>query len=142
MEYLGSRKCVHRDLAARNILVDKDYIIKIADFGLARDVQKDDYYRKVSGGFIPIRWMAPESLFEQRYTIQSDVWSFGVTLWEMMSLGARPYPELEKYEDVLAALRKGCRLERPQNCSQVIFKKLNFCFFANFFLCRKSTQSC
>ena len=95
MEYLGSRKCVHRDLAARNILVDKDYIIKIADFGLARDVQKDDYYRKVSGGFIPIRWMAPESLFEQRYTIQSDVWSFGIFMWEIFYFGsAQPYGDI------------------------------------------------
>ena len=63
MEYLASMKCIHRDLAARNILVAKDYILKIADFGLARDVQKKEYYLKLGDGFLPIRWMAPESIF-------------------------------------------------------------------------------
>ena len=87
MEYLGSRKCIHRDLAARNILVAKDYIIKIADFGLARDVQINDYYRKKGEGFLPVRWMAPESLLENRFSVKSDVWSFSVLIWVIMTLG-------------------------------------------------------
>ena len=87
MEYLGSMKCVHRDLAARNVLVSSDLVVKIADFGLARDVNKNDYYKKIGDGWLPVRWMAPEALFQRRYTTQSDVWSFGVLLWEIMTLG-------------------------------------------------------
>merc|ERR1719394_488356 len=92
MEYLGSMKCVHRDLAARNVLVSSDLVVKIADFGLARDVNKNDYYKKIGDGWLPVRWMAPEALFQRRYSTQSDVWSFGVLLWEIMTLGASPYP--------------------------------------------------
>ena len=105
MEYLGSRKCIHRDLAARNILVAKDYIIKIADFGLARDVQINDYYRKKGEGFLPVRWMAPESLFYRRYTIQSDVWSFGILFWEIMSMGGQPYPEVPNTDNLFSYIR-------------------------------------
>ena len=105
MEYLGSKKCIHRDLAARNILVAKDYVIKIADFGLARDIQTNDYYRKKGEGFLPVRWMAPESLFYRRYTIQSDVWSFGILFWEIMSMGGQPYPEVPNTDNLFSYIR-------------------------------------
>lgn len=74
-------------MAARNVLVSDDYVLKIADFGLARDIHCNDYYRKTTDGRLPVKWMAPEALFHRLYTTQSDVWSYGILLWEIMTLG-------------------------------------------------------
>jgi len=109
MEYLGSKKCIHRDLAARNVLVSDGLILKIADFGLARDIHSNDYYRKLGDGRLPVKWMAPEALFHRKYTIQSDVWSFGILLWEMMTLGGTPYPSVPSIEKLFQLLREGHR---------------------------------
>ncbi|XP_077868990.1 fibroblast growth factor receptor 2-like [Saccoglossus kowalevskii] len=91
MEFLASRKFIHRDLAARNILVAEHNIIKISDFGLARNINYD-YYRKTSGGREPVKWMSPEALFDRCHTTQSDVWSFGIVLWEIMTYGGTHTP--------------------------------------------------
>lgn len=85
MEYLAAQKFVHRDLAARNCILDDRLNVKVADFGLSRDVYEQEYYRAESGGGLPIKWMAPECLESKKCTTKSDVWSFGVTMWEILT---------------------------------------------------------
>uniref|UniRef100_A0A8B9T4Y0 Fibroblast growth factor receptor n=1 Tax=Anas platyrhynchos TaxID=8839 RepID=A0A8B9T4Y0_ANAPL len=116
MEYLASQKCIHRDLAARNVLVTEDNVMKIADFGLARDVHNIDYYKKTTNGRLPVKWMAPEALFDRVYTHQSDVWSFGVLLWEIFTLGGSPYPGIP-VEELFKLLKEGHRMDKPANCT-------------------------
>ncbi|XP_061404130.1 fibroblast growth factor receptor 2-like, partial [Lethenteron reissneri] len=115
MEWLASNKCIHRDLAARNVLVADGNVMKIADFGLARDVNHSEYYKKTSSGLLPVKWMSPESLFDRVYTQRSDVWSFGVLLWEMFTLGGSPYPGVP-VEELFRLLQEGHRLDRPPLC--------------------------
>ncbi|XP_065843513.1 insulin receptor-like [Oscarella lobularis] len=105
MAYLAEKKIVHRDLAARNCMVSSDKVVKIGDFGMARDIQLEDYYRKHGRGPMPIRWMAPESLRDGIFTHCSDVWSYGVVLWEIAALGALPYTGMSN-EDVISFIGK------------------------------------
>ncbi|KAL9889707.1 fibroblast growth factor receptor homolog 1 [Glossina fuscipes] len=128
MEYLASRRCIHRDLAARNVLVSDDYIMKIADFGLARDIQDTDYYRKNTNGRLPIKWMAPESLQEKFYDSQSDVWSYGILLWEIMTFGAQPYPTIMSAEELYTYLMSGHRMDKPAKCSLNIYMLMRQCW--------------
>ena len=120
MEYLASKNCIHRDLAARNVLVTEDETMKIADFGLARDIQYREYYRKNTEGRLPVKWMAPEALIDSRYTSRSDVWSFGVVLWEIMTLGGKPWHRKTLHE-IVQHLREGTRLEKPFICPDELY---------------------
>uniref|UniRef100_A0A8C2H3S1 Fibroblast growth factor receptor n=1 Tax=Cyprinus carpio TaxID=7962 RepID=A0A8C2H3S1_CYPCA len=129
MEYLASKKCIHRDLAARNVLVTEDSVMKIADFGLARDVHHIDYYKKTTNGRLPVKWMAPEALYDRIYTHQSDVWSFGVLLWEIFTLGGSPYPGVP-VEELFKLLREGHRMDRPSACTQEIYLMMKDCWHA------------
>ncbi|KAL9983806.1 hypothetical protein ACROYT_G006036 [Oculina patagonica] len=130
MEYLGTRKCVHRDLAARNILVGEDYVMKIADFGLARNVRDLEYYRKTTDGRLPIKWLAIEALFDRVYTTQSDVWAFGILLWEIFTLGGSPYPGIP-VEKLFDLLKSGYRMQKPQNCPSNIYDIMLNCWDEN-----------
>ncbi|KAG1702093.1 Proto-oncogene tyrosine-protein kinase ROS [Nymphon striatum] len=130
-KYLEEMHFVHRDLAARNCLVSSYdpqlRIVKIGDFGLARDIYKNDYYRKEGEGLLPVRWMAPESLVDGVFTSQSDIWAFGVLLWEVMTLGQQPYPARTNLE-VLQFVRDGGRLDKPDNCPDDLHQLMLKCW--------------
>uniref|UniRef100_A0A8C4N580 Fibroblast growth factor receptor n=2 Tax=Eptatretus burgeri TaxID=7764 RepID=A0A8C4N580_EPTBU len=129
MEYLASKKCIHRDLAARNVLVTEENVMKIADFGLARDVHNIDYYKKTTNGRLPVKWMAPEALFDRVYTHQCDVWSFGVLLWEIFTLGGSPYPGIP-VEELFKLLKEGHRMDKPTNCPKELYVIMRACWAA------------
>ncbi|XP_070290956.1 fibroblast growth factor receptor 2 isoform X5 [Salvelinus sp. IW2-2015] len=129
MEYLASQKCIHRDLAARNVLVTESNFMKIADFGLARDVHNIDYYKKTTNGRLPVKWMAPEALFDRVYTHQSDVWSFGVLMWEIFTLGGSPYPGIP-VEELFKLLKEGHRMDKPGNCTNELYMMMKDCWHA------------
>ncbi|XP_040176609.1 proto-oncogene tyrosine-protein kinase receptor Ret [Rana temporaria] len=127
MQYLAEMKLVHRDLAARNVLVAEGRKMKISDFGLSRDVYEEDSYVKRSKGRIPVKWMAIESLFDHIYTMHSDVWSFGVLLWEIVTLGGNPYPGIAP-ERLFNLLKTGYRMEKPENCSDEMYNLMLKCW--------------
>ncbi|KAF0300066.1 Proto-oncogene tyrosine-protein kinase receptor Ret [Amphibalanus amphitrite] len=108
---------VHRDLAARNVLLAEGKVCKISDFGLTRDIYEGSLYQKTSKGRVPVKWMAIESLEDHVYTSKSDVWSFGVLLWELITLGSNPYPGVTP-ERLCHLLKSGYRMDRPANCTQ------------------------
>ncbi|XP_048839447.1 vascular endothelial growth factor receptor kdr-like [Brienomyrus brachyistius] len=128
MEFLASRKCIHRDLAARNILLSEHNVVKICDFGLARDVYKDPDYVRKGDARLPLKWMAPEAIFDKIYTTQSDVWSFGVLMWEIFSLGASPYPGLQIDEEFCCRLKDGTRMRAPEYASSEIYQAMLDCW--------------
>ncbi|XP_057706323.1 vascular endothelial growth factor receptor kdr-like isoform X1 [Corythoichthys intestinalis] len=128
MEFLASRKCIHRDLAARNILLSENNVVKICDFGLARDIYKDPDYVRKGDARLPLKWMAPEAIFDKIYTTQSDVWSFGVLMWEIFSLGASPYPGVQIDEEFCCRLKEGTRMRAPEYSSSEIYQTMLECW--------------
>ncbi|XP_055384771.1 insulin-like receptor [Condylostylus longicornis] len=127
MSYLSAKKFVHRDLAARNCMVAQDLTVKIGDFGMTRDIYETDYYRKGTKGLLPVRWMAPESLKDGVFTSASDVFSYGIVLWEMATLASQPYQGLSN-DQVLRYVIDGGVMERPENCPDILYNLMVKCW--------------
>jgi len=126
MAYLESQNYIHRDLAARNVLVGENHIVKIADFGLARLIKEDEYEARVGARF-PIKWTAPEAANYSRFSIKSDVWSFGILLTELVTFGRIPYPGMTNAE-VLHQVEHGYRMQAPQGCSPALYDIMLECW--------------
>ena len=127
MVYLSDRKFVHRDLATRNCLLDNFGSVKIADFGLSQKIYLQDYYRGDESDAIPIRWMPLESIIHNKYTVESDVWAFGVLLWEIFSFALQPYYGLS-HEEVVKYLKEGSVLVCPENTPKSAYKTMMSCW--------------
>ncbi|NXV48709.1 FLT3 kinase, partial [Uria aalge] len=128
MEFLESKSCIHRDLAARNILVTHGKVVKICDFGLARDVVNDSNYIVRGNARLPVKWMAPESLFERTYTMKSDVWSYGILLWEIFSLGVNPYPGIQVDTNFYKLIQSGFKMDRPYYATKDVYRVMQSCW--------------
>lgn len=127
MEYLSSKNIIHRDLAARNCMLNENMTVCVADFGLSKKIYSGDYYRQGSVSKLPVKWIALESLADNVYTTQSDVWAFGVTMWEIMTRGQTPYPGVENSE-IYEYLIKGERLKQPLDCPVDIYEIMHSCW--------------
>jgi len=142
MDYIASKKIMHGDLACRNILLASDNVVKICDFGLAKDIYKTDNYQKKTDGPLPIKWMALESIRDRVFSTQSDVWSFGIVLWEMFTLGRQvssplmktqsiafmqPYPGVP-HNELYERLRAGYRMEKPDFCPRPVYATMSACW--------------
>ncbi|KAK8722463.1 hypothetical protein OTU49_012223, partial [Cherax quadricarinatus] len=126
MAYLESLQLLHRDLAARNVLVGESLLCKVADFGLARIVEGEDYCPSTCNKF-PVKWTAPEAMLYNRFTIKSDVWSFGVLLMEVITYGANPYPGMNNRE-VIERVQAGYRMAKPPRCPDELYKAMLHCW--------------
>uniref|UniRef100_A0A667YMV4 Receptor protein-tyrosine kinase n=1 Tax=Myripristis murdjan TaxID=586833 RepID=A0A667YMV4_9TELE len=127
MNYLEERHLVHRDLAARNVLVKTPHHVRITDFGLARLLTADEKEYHADGGKVPIKWMALESILQWTYTHQSDVWSYGVTVWELMTFGSKPYDGIPA-SDIASVLERGERLPQPPVCTIDVYMIMVKCW--------------
>ncbi|XP_061756352.1 tyrosine-protein kinase SRK2 [Nerophis ophidion] len=127
MAFLELQNYIHRDLAARNVLVGENNICKVADFGLARVFQHDSVYAAREGTKLPVKWTAPEAIRSNIFTIKSDVWSFGILLYEIMTFGKMPYPDMSNFQ-VLQKVPQGYRMPRPQNCPKEMYDIMMDCW--------------
>ncbi|XP_015786449.1 tyrosine kinase receptor Cad96Ca [Tetranychus urticae] len=127
MEHIASEGIIHRDLAARNILIGTNKTCKITDFGFSREISSESIYESKSEGRLPIRWMAPEALKDYTFSVKSDVWSFGVLMWEIVTLGSTPYPGMDTKE-VMRKVINGFRLEKPDHCRREMYNIMYYCW--------------
>ncbi|XP_029307965.1 high affinity nerve growth factor receptor [Cottoperca gobio] len=127
MVYLASLHFVHRDLATRNCLVGEGVVVKIGDFGMSRDIYSTDYYRVGGRTMLPIRWMPPESIMYRKFTTESDIWSFGVVLWEIFTYGKQPWYQLSNSE-AIECITQGRELERPRTCPKEVYMLMQGCW--------------
>ncbi|XP_067169272.1 high affinity nerve growth factor receptor [Apteryx mantelli] len=127
MVYLASLHFVHRDLATRNCLVGHNLVVKIGDFGMSRDIYSTDYYRVGGRTMLPIRWMPPESILYRKFTTESDIWSFGVVLWEIFTYGKQPWYQLSNTE-AIECITQGRELERPRTCPSEVYDIMQSCW--------------
>ncbi|ODM93769.1 Focal adhesion kinase 1 [Orchesella cincta] len=127
LSYLESKKFVHRDIAARNVLVSTRDCVKLSDFGLSRWVREDQCYYKASKGKLPIKWMAPESINFRRFSHASDVWMFGVCMWEILMYGVKPFAGVQN-NDVIGKIENGERLPLPSNCPPRLYALMSHCW--------------
>ncbi|XP_018410447.1 PREDICTED: macrophage colony-stimulating factor 1 receptor [Nanorana parkeri] len=128
MSFLASKNCIHRDVAARNVLVTQGRVAKICDFGLARDIENDSNYVVKGNARLPVKWMAPESIFDCIYTVQSDVWSYGIFLWEMFSLGRSPYPGVIVNRKFYKMIKEGYKMDCPDYAPLDIYRLMKSCW--------------
>ncbi|KAM9846482.1 macrophage colony-stimulating factor 1 receptor 2 [Aulostomus maculatus] len=128
LDFLSTRNCIHRDVAARNVLLTHHHVAKICDFGLARDIRNDDSYIVQGNARLPVKWMAPESIFQCVYTVQSDVWSYGVLLWEIFSLGKSPYPNIAVDTNFYKMIKDGCHMNQPDFAPAEMYQLMTLCW--------------
>uniref|UniRef100_A0A667XKU6 receptor protein-tyrosine kinase n=1 Tax=Myripristis murdjan TaxID=586833 RepID=A0A667XKU6_9TELE len=130
MEYLSSRNFLHRDLAARNCMLRDDMTVCVADFGLSKKIYSGDYYRQGRIAKMPVKWIAVESLADRVFTVKSDVWAFGVTMWEIATRGMTPYPGIQNHE-IYDYLLEGHRLKQPADCLDELYEIMYSCWRAD-----------
>uniref|UniRef100_A0A8C7NPV3 receptor protein-tyrosine kinase n=1 Tax=Oncorhynchus mykiss TaxID=8022 RepID=A0A8C7NPV3_ONCMY len=131
MDFLASKNCIHRDLAARNILLTQGRVAKICDFGLARDITTDSNYVVKGNARLPVKWMSPESIFECVYTFESDVWSYGILLCEIFSLGSSPYPGIPVDSKFYKMIKEGYRMDAPEFAPSEMYEIMRSCWEAD-----------
>ncbi|XP_050092678.1 platelet-derived growth factor receptor alpha-like [Anopheles aquasalis] len=131
MDYLASRKVVHGDLATRNVLLCHNNVVKICDFGLARSIYRRNNYKKKGEDPLPFKWLALECIADNVFSISSDVWAYGIVLWELFSLGQVPYPGLDANEQLYHKIRDGYRMDQPQYANQNIYDVMLHCWYVN-----------
>uniref|UniRef100_A0A8C7ZK33 receptor protein-tyrosine kinase n=1 Tax=Oryzias sinensis TaxID=183150 RepID=A0A8C7ZK33_9TELE len=128
LQFLAEKNCIHRDVAARNVLLTSHREAKICDFGLARDIMNDSNYVVKGNARLPVKWMAPESIFDCIYTVQSDVWSYGILLWEIFSLGKSPYPSMAVDSRFYKMVKCGYQMPQPDFAPPEMYEIMRMCW--------------